>query len=174
MGEIKYLKAKCNKLIDKALQLEEKNVKKDLEISKLQEEKKAIELRIKQKREKEDVENIEQKIIFSQEESEEREDSKAIKNQDNDTHNFQISYSKMFEMIQTLSNQIDNRPVEEIVVRNVSTGAKVLEVLYDIFNIFIKLIGIGIAIFLLSLAATILLNGELRNTLFEFIKNSIR
>lgn len=177
MGEadIKYLKVKCNKLIDKALQLEKEITKKDALIKQLQKKKKLLEKRInedleKKKQEKENEEFEQENLSVLQEEE-------TKPNAEISVHdvgqNFDVTYSKIFEMIQSISTQMDNRPREEIVIRKVSTGGKILELLADGAGKLFKLIIIGGLIGLVSLAATILLNGELRNMVIDFVKSCI-
>lgn len=183
--EIAYLKAKCNKLIDRAEQLSSEKQKIDQEIDVLLKRKDEIELKLK-----------EQEIIGEPEptvpgESIGRKDELMVipipdgNRYDPDPEDADgevvpagekelgISYNQVFDMIRTLSAQMAEAPREEIVIRRLSTGGKLLELLADGIGKVFRFIGLGILMILVSLAVTVLLNEPMRNTLIEFIRNCV-
>ncbi len=168
-AEIRFLKMKCNKLIDKALQLENEIRDKDNIIKQLQETKKELQLSIQEQKDKQlqekQLEDIKiQTIIPEIVKDIPPEDKNEILITDSNV----VTYEKVCEMIQTITAQMDNRPMEEIVVRKITFGGKVLELITDGIGKIIKVILIGGIMILLSLAATVLLNEELRNMLMEY------
>lgn len=183
MGEadIRFLKTKCNKLIDKALQLEQELHDKDSIIKQLQENKKALENSIQEQKEKvlqekqlKEYQNIQQSVpenITNFELKEEKTISEDIVNED--APNYMVTYEKVFEMIQAITTQMDNRPMEEIIVRKITFGGKILELITDGIGKILKFILLGGLMILLSLAVTVLLNEDLRNTLITFVKNCV-
>lgn len=196
--ELKKLKLKCNKLIDEALRLEGELKEKDKEIERLQEKKRALEKRQKQtvsnvipvdvnpsppEQEPESLEIISERTeaIKVEEKLEAPEYQESIQEFMNLMPSepqypkaiTSVRPEKIFEMIQTLSAQLDERPREEIVVRKLTFSAKLLEVFSDITGKIFKFIILGIIMALLSVGATILLNAQTRDMLFEFIKNCI-
>lgn len=169
-AEIKLLKVKCNKLIEKALQLEKEIEKKDVQIGQLMEKKKLLEAQICWKPEEKGQSGEEE--IFPEEilslpqvrqEAAENESLAALENSPS------ISNVQIYKMIQSLSMRMEDRR-EEIVVRKISTGGKILELLADGVGKIFKLIALCALMGLVSLAATVLLNGELRSVLIEFFR----
>lgn len=179
MGEadLKFLKAKCNALIDEALRLQEENRKKEEKIKQLGEKKKDLESRIHAENHK-TKENVEETkflnqypIPISNPPGEQEQEGNDLISQN--LLKFTISNEKIFEMIQSLNEVMDARPKEEFVIRNVSTGAKIIELFQDIVGKIVKIALLGVGMLILSLAATVLLNGELRSMVFEFIRSCI-
>lgn len=169
-AEIKFLKVKCNKLIEKALQLEKEIEKRDAQIGQLMEKKKLLEAQILSEPEEKgqggEEEIFSEKILSLPQERQEpdgNESPAAAKD------SLSISNIQIYKMIQSLSMQMEDRR-EEIVVRKISTGGKALELLADGVGKIFKLIALCALMGLVSLAATVLLNGELRNTLMEFFR----
>lgn len=169
-AEIKFLKLKCNKLIEKALQLEKEIKKRDVQIGQLMEKKKLLEAQIlcepEEKGQGGEEEIFSEKILplpQVRQEAAENESLVALANTPS------ISTVQIYKMIQSLSMRMEDRR-EEIVVRKISTGGKILELLTDGVGKILKLIALCALMGLVSLAATVLLNGELRNTLMEFFR----
>ncbi len=197
MGETekKFLKKKCNMLIDRALQLEKEIEERDKKILQLQEKKKTLlEKKSEIPSEAHAPEQVQESSQIFQHDipdeseqfvlvplSSESTDSEAstdseksqYKNLAMQDRGELITSQRIFEMIQTLSTQIDTRPREEIVIRNLSGSAKFMEILSDITGKIFKFLIFTVIMALLSLAATVLLNSNLRNTIFEFIKSCI-
>lgn len=180
-ADLKFLKAKCNALIDEALRLQEENRRKEEKIRQLGEKKKYLESRIhaeipapKEDREETKILNPipnQYPIPVSEPAAEQYQGEHELISQN--LINFTVSNEKIFEMIQSLNAVMDSRPREEFVIRNVSTGAKIIELFQDICGKLVKLLLLGMGMLVLSLVATILLNGELRNMIFEFIRSCI-
>ena len=84
----------------------------------------------------------------------------------------QISQQQILDMIYTMQNQEKNPP-EEIVVRHLSAKAKIIETITDMIAKILKFLVLAAIMILLSLAATVLLNGELRNMVIGFIERCI-
>ncbi|MBD5480848.1 MAG: hypothetical protein HDR14_16470 [Lachnospiraceae bacterium] len=169
-AEIKLLKVKCNKLIEKALQLEKEIEKKDVQIGQLMEKKKLLEAQIcwepEEKGQSGEVEIFPEEILSLpqvRQEAAENESLAALENSPS------ISNVQIYKMIQSLSMRMEDRR-EEIVVRKISTGGKILELLADGVGKIFKLIALCALMGLVSLAATVLLNGELRSVLIEFFR----
>ena len=165
--DIRILKAKCNKLIEKALFLKAEIEKKDLEIKELEEQKKSLEVA---KPEKSKVIPESEKII-----QQEVEMSEVVMNLPKviEERKFpQISQQQILDMIYTMQNQEKNPP-EEIVVRHLSAKAKIIETITDMIAKILKFLVLAAIMILLSLAATVLLNGELRNMVIGFIERCI-
>lgn len=85
--------------------------------------------------------------------------------------NYLMSQKELLELIQSISQQMDHRPVEEIVVRKVSAGAKIIEIFHDMIDKFFKLLIFAALMLLVSLAVTVLINPNLRNTMLDFLKS---
>lgn len=83
-----------------------------------------------------------------------------------------MSQKELLELVLSIRQHTEPRPVEEIIVRNVSAGAKILEILQDAAGKIGRLFIFGLLMLLVSLAATVLINADLRNTLLEFLKNT--
>lgn len=84
----------------------------------------------------------------------------------------QISQQQILDMIYTMQNQEKNPP-EEIVVRHLSAKAKIIETITDMIAKILRFLALAVVMILLSLAATVLLNGELRNMVIGFIERCI-
>lgn len=82
-----------------------------------------------------------------------------------------MDQAELLELVRSISQGGQGGP-EEIVVRNVSAGAKMLEIFHDAARIFLKAAIFSLLMLLLSLAVTVLANAGLRNTLLEFIRNA--
>lgn len=85
--------------------------------------------------------------------------------------NYLISQNELLELIKSISRR-EQDLAETIVVRNVSAGAKMLEIFHDVTGKFFKVLVMGILMLMLSLAATVLINADLRDLIFEFIRNA--
>lgn len=167
MEDIRILKAKCNKLIEKALFLKAEIEKKDLEINELEEQKKSLEVA---KPEKSKVIPESEKII--QQDVEMSEVVMELPQVIEERKFPQISQQQILDMIYTMQNQEKNPP-EEIVVRHLSAKAKIIETITDMIAKILKFLVLAAIMILLSLAATVLLNGELRNMVIGFIERCI-
>lgn len=84
--------------------------------------------------------------------------------------NYVMTQKELLELVRSISQREQSRP-EEIVVRKVSAGAKMLEIFHDIVGKIFLVFVFGLLTILLSLALTVLANGSLRNALLEFIRN---
>lgn len=168
-AEIKFLKLKCNKLIEKALQLEKEIEKRDVQIGQLMEKKKLLEAQILSEPEEKgqggEEEIFSEKILSLPQVRQEAAESESLAALANSTS---ISNVQIYKMIQSLSMQMEDRR-EEIVVRKISTGGKILELLADGVGKIFKLIALVALMGLVSLAATVLLNGDLRNVVISFL-----
>lgn len=85
--------------------------------------------------------------------------------------NYLISQKELLELIKSISRR-EQDPAEAIIVRNVSAGAKMLEIFHDATGKIFKVLVMGILMLMLSLAATVLINADLRNLIFEFVRNA--
>lgn len=85
--------------------------------------------------------------------------------------NYQMPQKELLELIRAISWKVQD-PTETIVVRNVSAGAKMLEIFHDVTGKIFKVLAMAILMLLLSLAATVLINGDLRDMIFDFIRNA--
>ena len=168
-AEIKFLKLKCNKLIEKALQLEKEIEKRDVQIGQLMENKKLLEAQILSEPEEKgqggEEEIFSEKILSLPQVRQGAAESESLAALANSTS---ISNVQIYKMIQSLSMQMEDRR-EEIVVRKISTGGKILELLADGVGKIFKLIALVALMGLVSLAATVLLNGDLRNVVINFL-----
>ncbi len=168
-AEIKFLKLKCNKLIEKALQLEKEIEKRDVQIGQLMEKKKLLEAQILSEPEEKgqggEEEIFSEKILSLPQVRQGAAESESLAALANSTS---ISNVQIYKMIQSLSMQMEDRR-EEIVVRKISTGGKILELLADGVGKIFKLIALVALMGLVSLAATVLLNGDLRNVVINFL-----
>lgn len=165
--DIRILKAKCNKLIEKALVLKAEIEKKDLEIKELEEQKKSLEV-AKPENSKvipESEKNIQQDVETS-------EMAMELPQIIEERKFPQISQQQILDMIYTMQNQEKNPP-EEIVIRHLSAKAKIIETITDMIAKILKFLVLAAIMILLSLAATVLLNGELRNMVIGFIERCI-
>lgn len=165
--DIRILKAKCNKLIEKALVLKAEIEKKDLEIKELEEQKKSLEV-AKPENSKvipESEKNIQQDVETS-------EVAMELPQIIEERKFPQISQQQILDMIYTMQNQEKNPP-EEIVIRHLSAKAKIIETITDMIAKILKFLVLAAIMILLSLAATVLLNGELRNMVIGFIERCI-
>ena len=165
--DIRILKAKCNKLIEKALFLKEEVERKDLEIKELERQKKSLEMA---KPENSKVIPESEKII--QQDVETSEEVMNLPQVIEERKFPQISQQQILDMIYTMQNQEKNPP-EQTVVRHLTAKAKIIETLTDMTARILKFLVLAGIMILLSLAATVLLNGELRNTVIEFIERCI-
>ena len=161
------MKAKCNKLIEKALFLKEEIERKDLEIKELERQKKSLEMA---KPENSKVIPESEKII--QQDVEMSEEVMNLPQVIEERKFPQISQQQILDMIYTMQNQEKNPP-EEIVVRHLSAKAKIIETITDMIAKILKFLVLAAIMILLSLAATVLLNGELRNMVIGFIERCI-
>lgn len=165
--DIRILKAKCNNLIEKALFLKEEIERKDLEIKELERQKKSLEM-AKPENSKvipESEKIMEQDVLMP--------DTAMELPQVIEERKYpQISQQQIFDMIYTMQIQ-DKKQPEEIVVRHLTAKAKIIETLTDMTARILKFLVLAGIMILLSLAATVLLNGELRNTVIEFIERCI-
>ncbi|MGN1204251.1 MAG: hypothetical protein ACI4SA_04245 [Lachnospiraceae bacterium] len=166
-ADIRILKAKCNKLIEKALCLKEEIEKKDLEIKELEEQKKSLDMA---KSETSKVIPESEKII--EQDVETSAVTMELPQVIEERKIPQISQQQIFDMIYSMQNQ-DKNPPEEIVVRHLSAKAKIIETVTDMIARILKFLALAAIMILLSLAATVLLNGELRNMVIEFIERCI-
>ena len=168
-AEIKFLKLKCNKLIEKALQLEKEIEKRDVQIGQLMQKKKLLEAQILSEPEEKgqggEEEIFSEKILSLPQVRQGAAESESLAALANSTS---ISNVQIYKMIQSLSMQMEDRR-EEIVVRKISTGGKILELLADGVGKIFKLIALVALMGLVSLAATVLLNGDLRNVVINFL-----
>ena len=168
-AEIKFLKLKCNKLIEKALQLEKEIEKRDVQIGQLMEKKKLLEAQILSEPEEKgqggEEEIFSEKILSLPQVRQGAAESESLAALANSTS---ISNVQIYKMIQSLSMQMEDRR-EELVVRTISTGGKILELLADGVGKIFKLIALVALMGLVSLAATVLLNGDLRNVVINFL-----
>ena len=193
-ADIRFLKQKCNMLIEKALQLEQEKKNNELKICRLKEEKKVLEEKLRKQKntspEKTKIQVTPQINLMSEHKNDL---SEAILKEDlseQPRQNFEVavrtsdnmvtvreresvSQETILAMIQRLSTQLDNQPREEIVIRHISTGGKILELASDAIGKIAKILILGGIMALLSLAATVLLNQNLRNMLIEFVRNCI-
>lgn len=64
--------------------------------------------------------------------------------------------------------QIEEKLQEPVVVKKMTSGAKLLQVLYDGTIALLKILGVGIILILLSLAVTVLVNTPLREYVFRY------
>lgn len=165
--DIRILKAKCNKLIEKARFLKEEIERKDLEIKELERQKKSLEMA---KPENSKVIPESEKII--QQDVETSEEVMNLPQVIEERKFPQISQQQILDMIYTMQNQEKNPP-EEIVVRHLSAKAKIIETITDMIAKILKFLVLAAIMILLSLAATVLLNGELRNMVIGFIERCI-
>lgn len=169
-----YLKAKCNALIDRAMLLEKQSCQLDQDIRDLMARKSEIEQREvvarTQPENREPEENCLVPVIktpaFPPDIEEDPSDAQSgIESM--------IPYDRMYDMIKMLSTQMETTPREEIVIRQLSTGGKVLELIADVIGKLFRGAGIVILMLLVSLAVTVLLNGSMRQTLIDFMQNCI-
>lgn len=195
-ADIRFLKRKCNLLIEKALQLEQEKKNNELKICRLKEEKRTLEAALKKASPErisfsdmtqQDVEPIRQTSVEESQydppeaaaEEENREQLKqrfevAVSPPGNLSREREtVSPETILTMIQSLSAQLDNQPREEIVIRRLSAGGKLLELAADILGKIVKGLVLGGIMLLLSLAATVLLNQDLRNMFLTFIRSCI-
>lgn len=166
--EIGILKAKCNALIDKALQKKQELEELDSKIEKLQDIKKSIEERLEnemyqpaREQENESAEGYDTKV-------DEETGLKEYESQEK----FVFNYNQILQMLQALSNQTSN-PQENIRVRKVTAKEKIWETVQDILGKIGKLILMLLLTAVLSLAATILLNAHLREMFMDILKQCI-
>lgn len=166
MGEadIKYLKSKCNKLIEKALQMENEIQEKDLMIKQLAEQKSMIEQQTS-------LETVEAKEILPFE---------NISDFINPDDNFEDKYKKILEMIKEsnfkLQKKIEAHPDDKEKKRDVKKSylKRVREQIAEGIRRIYRGAALVILMLLVSLAITVFVNAGLRNALIEFIFNSIR
>lgn len=64
--------------------------------------------------------------------------------------------------------QIEEKLQEPVIVKKMTSGAKLLQVLYDGTVMLLKISGVGIVLILLSLAVTVLVNAPLREYVFRY------
>lgn len=183
--EIAYLKAKCNMLIDKAEQLNSKKQNLDQEIDALLKRKDEIELKLKEQETVgkpepsipgEGIERKDELMVIPVPDvnrfDPDPEDA-GVESAPAGENELAISYNQVFDMIRALSAQMAEAPREEIVIRQLSTGGKLLELLADGIGKIFRFIGLGILMILVSLAVTVLLNEQMRSTLIEFIRSCV-
>ena len=165
--DIRILKAECNKLIEKALFLKEEIERKDLEIKELERQKKSLEMA---KPENSKVIPESEKII--QQDVEMSEEVMNLPQVIEERKFPQVSQQQVLCVIYRMQKQEKNPP-EEIVVRHLSAKAKIIETITDMIGKILKFLVLAAIMILLSLAATVLLNGELRNMVIGFIERCI-
>lgn len=123
-AEIKFLKLKCNKLIEKALQLEKEIEKRDVQIGQLMEKKKLLEAQILSEPEEKgqggEEEIFSEKILSLPQVRQGAAESESLAALANSTS---ISNVQIYKMIQSLSMQMEDRR-EEIVVRKFQPAEK--------------------------------------------------
>ena len=162
MGETDYLKAKCNALIDKALQKKKELEDIDLQIQRLEEEKDYILARLEIA-----VPEAEQGEETSTSEVGEAEDEKMSQEQ------FADSCNQILQKLNELSEKVDvPRPREE--VRKISMREKVKQLARDYVVRIGRFLGMLALMGILSMLATILLDSNLRNMLIELLKECVR
>lgn len=196
--ELKKLKLKCNKLIDEALRLEGELKEKDEELKELQEKKNTLERKRQQEKLSAKLtypitipsppiiettvavpEETEQEGTEALDEMGYQEEPREFMELIPSRQEYPVSVTpsippeKIFEMIQILSSQLDARPREEVVIRKLSFSARMAEVISDITGKILKFLILGILMLLLSVGATILLNAQTRDMLFDFVKSCI-
>lgn len=163
--DIRILKAKCNKLIEKALCLKEEIERKNLEIEKLEEQKRALEMAASEiPPNNQNVRHIEEEKEEILETGEENMNLPVVVEESKVSR---FTQQQILEMIYQVQNQ---EPRDEIVVRNLTTKAKIIEVVTDTVSSIFKFLLMAVIMILLSIAATVLLNEELRNTILAFIE----
>lgn len=179
---IRYLKAKCNALIDRAMLLEKQSRQLDQDIGELMARKADIEQRevVPQlqpekslERRQEPEENCLVPVIKTQIFPPDTADTEEDQDDARPGVESMIPYERMYDMIKMLSTQMETTPREEIVIRQLSTGGKVLELIADVIGKLFRGVGIMALMLLVSLAVTVLLNSSMRQTLIDFIRNCI-
>lgn len=162
MGEANYLKAKCNALIDKALQNKKELEEINVQIQRLEEEKASIMARLENAMPK-----AEQGTESSTNKMGEAENEKLSQEQ------FVSSYNQILQKLNELSERVEV-PEQREEVRKISVKEKAKQLVRDYVARLIKLLGMLVAMGMLSLIATILLDPNLRNMLIELLKECVR
>lgn len=176
---VRYLKAKCNALIDRAMLLEKQSCQLDQDIGDLMARKSEIEQReVVPRTQPEPFENREpeENCLVPVIKTPAFQPGIDIEEDPGDAQSgieSMIPYDRMYDMIKMLSTQLETTPREEIVIRQLSTGGKVLELIADVIGKLLRGAGIVILMLLVSLAVTVLLNGSMRQTLIDFMQNCI-
>lgn len=162
MGETEYLKAKCNALIDKALQNKKELEEIEQVIKKLEEEKESILMRLeKAESGKAQGENTEGKIA-------EKFDENHLYHEQ-----FTVSFNQILQKMNELSAKIDTSGIQKEVIK-LSPKEKTRQLLQDYMMRLGKFLCMLAVMGVLSLLATILLDTSLRNMLIELLKECIR
>lgn len=190
-NNIKFLKQKCNLLIDKALEIEQAIEAQKNIVNHLQEQKRVLEERLKKNPKQPDMQEfgVSDTLMLPAKVNAQNETVQTANYQDaapTDVAAYErgevsipyseydlISPEKVLTMIQTLSMQLDNQPREEIVVRNLSTGAKAIEAFEGVIGKLVRVVLILGGMALVSLALTVIANQDLRNAVLELFKNSV-
>ncbi len=162
MGEANYLKAKCNALIDKALQKKKELEEINIEIQVLEEEKASILARLESA-----VPETGQAAQAGMIQMGEAGDEKMSQEQ------FVSSYNQILQKLNELSERVDV-PEQREEVRKISVKEKAKQLARDYVARLIKFLGMLVAMGMLSLLATILLDPNLRNMLIELLKECVR
>lgn len=162
MGEANYLKAKCNALIDKALQKKKELEEINMEIQVLEEEKASILARLENA-----VPETGQAAQAGMIQMGEARDEKMSQEQ------FISSYNQILQKLNELSERVDV-PEQREEVRKISVKEKAKQLARDYVARIIKFLGMLVAMGILSLLATILLDPNLRNMLIELLKECVR
>lgn len=164
-AEISKLKAKCNALIDEALQKKKELEELDSKIEQLQETKKSMEERLEN--EICQVEQESQNEGMESERTEEESELQKIESQEK----FSENYNQILQMLQEIS-QTQTRSVQEDArtVRKVSSKEKIRTTIRSILSkagkVFVMLFFTAV----LSLAATIAINENLRNMFVDILR----
>ena len=158
VGETNYLKAKCNALIDKALQKKKELEEINMEIQVLEEEKASILARLENA-----VRGAESGIHQEGESG----DTRVSQEQ------FVSSCNQILQKLNELSERVDV-PEQREEVRKISVKEKAKQLARDYVARLIKFLGMLVVMGMLSLLATILLDPNLRNMLIELLKECVR
>ena len=161
MGEAKYLKEKCNALIDEALQKKKELEEIDLEIQNLQSIKDSLIARLEQEPEK----NTDEPRVTP-------DDDENVQNLSQEQ--FAAFQNQMLQKMNELGEKIQIPQHEPERIRKLSVKEKAREIAIDIMHRVGKLLLMLLLMGIFSLATTILLNDDLRNKLIELLKECIR
>jgi len=163
--EIKILKAKCNELITRLQQKQEELKQLNLEIAQLEEQKCSIEENLTQFEEDTTMDHIGLNKIGA----DEKPDKEETRTQEAVVQNF----NQMMETMQTLSKQLENSPAPEKVVRRKSSKERMLDGIKNVGRKVGKFLLMVAGTVILSLAATILFNENLRDMMWEILKECV-
>lgn len=165
MGETDYLKAKCNALIDEALQKKKELEEIDLEIQRLQSIKDSLIARLEQEFENDMEEQIHLEMITP-------DNNENVQNLSQEQ--FAAFQTQMLQKMNELGEKIQIPQQEPERIRKVSVKEKTREIAIDIIHRAGKLLLMVLLMGIFSLATTILLNDDLRNMLIELLKECVR